>query len=137
VVLVVLDFMVAYLTVFVVSFILLKLQLVTLLITEQLYKLVQKTIMNLVTGPDKVTCSIFTLLMRQDVIQHKAFLQKANAGLVDVVADAMKHKDVFLGIHQDSQEWRQALARTLETMVLVAALVLSELSLLRVKHNAN
>ena len=105
-----LDFMVAYLTVFVVSFILLKLQLVTLLITEQLYKLVQKTIMNLVTGPDKVTCSIFTLLMRQDVIQHKAFLQKANAGLVDVVADAMNHKDVLLGIHQGSQEWHQALA---------------------------
>ena len=55
----VLDFMDVYLTAYVVLYILLKLQLVTLLTTEQLYKLAQKTITNLVTGPDKDTCSIF------------------------------------------------------------------------------
>ena len=106
----VLDFMAVYLTAYVVLYILLKLQLVTLLTTEQLYKLAQKTITNLVTGPDKGTCSIFMLLTQQDVIQRKVFLQKVSAGPVDVVADAMKHKAVFLGIHRDSQEWRQALA---------------------------
>ena len=57
----VLDFMDVYLTVYVVLYILSKLQLATLLTTEQLYKLAQKTITNLVTGPDKDTCSIFML----------------------------------------------------------------------------
>lgn len=133
----VLDFMDVYLTVYVVLYILSKHQLVTLLITEQLYKLVQKTIMNLVTGPDKGTCSIFMPLTQQDVIQDKVFLQKVNAGPVDVVADAMKHKAVFPGFHQDSQEWRQVLALALEIMLHVVAQVLLELNLLRVKHNAN
>jgi hypothetical protein len=49
----------------------------------------------------------------------------------------MKRKDVLLGIHQDSQEWRQALAQALGTMVLAADQVLLELNLFRVKHNAN
>jgi hypothetical protein len=57
----VLDFMDVYLTVYVVLYILSKHRLATLLTTEQLYKLVQKTITNLVTGPDKDTCSIFML----------------------------------------------------------------------------
>lgn len=103
----------------------------------QFYNSAQKMIMNLPTGQDKDTCSIFMLLTLLVALQDKVFLLKANAGQADVVAAAMKHKGVFLGTRQAGQEWLQAHVQVLEIMLHVAAQALSELSLLRVKHNAN